>query len=355
MPVPVGLTPSTYDRADGSPSAISNYAQYGGVATPSGARTVSPSPTFFYEMPTSPSIEKSEQATIAHRFVCDYGTGKTVLSALSRGSILTDSFGNISRMLSHRLDYLKGDAAMLTQTCEGVSFNVPPDEFDIEVLEFNPAIQKHPRYSGLNAANPSAPGGGYSAWQIFSYLQQAVNQQLNGAFSTYIQQVFTWLGVPQTGASITFPTASSSILAQAAFELYNKMLKGEETFYLAGFRVRFSTFNFYPQNLDPGGRIEDPVTSGNLPYTFWSNDGSGNPSSNIFTALASVVSPQFYSNGISWLREADSQSYQRTWFRKTQSWVGGPAGGAFANGFTFTGHWDTDIYATTFTNYNLTT
>lgn len=332
---------------------VSRYGPYAGVATPIGARIVSPSTTFFNEMPNSPAVELSEQATIAHKFVCDYQTGQVVLAASPRGTILTDSAGNVSRVLSTRLDHLRGDAAMVTQTAEGVSFSVPPDEFDIEVLEFNPAIQKHPRYCGLNNADPL---GKYSAWQIFALLQQAVNQQLNGAFQIYLNNAFGLLGVPQSGTnSVTFPTASSPILAQAALELYNKMLKGEETFYLAGFRVRFSTYDFNPQNVDPGGRIEDPVSSGALPFFFWSNDGTGNPGTNIFTALASTVSPQFYANGISWLREADSQSYQRTWFRKTQSWIGGPAGGSFPNGYTFVGHWDTDIYATTFTSYNLST
>jgi hypothetical protein len=348
--------PSTFDRADGSPASVAAYGFYGGVPTPAGARVITPSPTFFNELPTSPAVELSEQATISKRFVCDYLTGQLVLAASPRGTILTDTANNVSRVLSTRLDYLKGDYAMVTQTAEGVSFSVPPDEFDIEVLEFNPAIQKHPRYCGLNNANPSAPDGGYAAWQIFSYIQQAVNQQLNGAFATYLSQVFAWLGVPQTSSStVTYPTSTSPILAQAALELYNKMLKGEETFYLAGFRVRFSTYNFLPQNVDPGGRIEDPVASGNLPYYFWSNDGSGNPGSNILTALASTISPQFYANGISWLREADSQSYQRTWFRRTQSWVGGPAGGPFPNGYSFVGHWDTDIYSNTFDGYNLTT
>jgi hypothetical protein len=353
----MSLIPSTYDRADGSAGSVATYGStFGGTAgTPAGARIVSPSPTFFYEMPTSPSIEKSEQATIMHNFVCDYGTGKTVLSAINRGSILTDTFGNVSRVLSNRLDYLKGDTCMISTTAEGVSFNVPPYEFDIEVLEFNPDIVKHPRYSGLNVANPSAPPNGYGAWQVAANLKQAVQQQLSGGFNTYLITVFNWLGVPQTTGNVIYPTNISPILAQAALELYNKMLKGETNFYLAGFRVRFSSFNFYPQNVDPGGRIEDPVDSGNLPVMFWSNDGTGNPSTNIFTALASVVSPQFYANGISWLREADSQSYQRTWFRKTESWIGGPAGGPFGNGFNFTGHWDTDIYATNFTGYNLTT
>ena len=340
-----GIIPSTIDRADGSNPAI--YGPYAGIATPVGARIVSPSPTFFHEMPNSPTIEKSEQATIAHKFVMDWGTGKILLAALSRGSILIDSFGNISRVLSNRVDYLRGDAAMQTVTAEGVSFNVPPDEFDIEVLEFNPALQKHPRYAGLNQKGTSPSGTAYQAWQLVAIIQQAVSQQLNNANLTLMSEFDTLTG--GTGLS------TDPVLNQAGHELYNKLLKGEETFYLAGFRVRYSTFNFYPQNVDPGGRIEDPVNSGALPYYFWSNDGTGSPSSNIFTALASAVSPQFYAHGLSWLREADSQSYQRTWFRKTQSWIGGPAGGPFPNGFTFTGHWDTDVYSTGFNGYNLNT
>ena len=342
----LGPIPSTLDRADGS---VDGYGAYKGIATPAEARIVSPSPTFFYEMPNSPSIEKSEQATIAHKFVMDWGTGKTLLSAISRGSILTDSFGNVSRVLSNRIDYLKGDYCQQSVTAEGVSFNIPPDEFDIEVLEFNPALQKHPRYAGLNQAGTSPGGTKYAAWQLVAIILQAVQQQMANAGPLMITTGSNSFDNLTGGTGLS----TDPILNQAGHELYNKLLKGIDTFYLAGLRVRYSTFNFYPQNIDFGGRIEDPVNGGGLPYYFWSNDGTGSPKSNIFTALASLLSPQFYGNGISWLREADSQGYQRTWFRKTSSWIGGPAGGPFGNGFTFTGHWDTDVYATAFTSYNL--
>src|SRR5262249_35867825 len=93
--------------------------------------------------------------------------------------------------------------------------------------------------------------------------------------------------------STNIPDSDVLDLAQ---ELVDKLRKGEDSFYLAGFRVQWSQYYWYPPEIDPGGYIQDPVTEGGLPYYFWSNDGT--PSgSDIFTALAATVAPAFYANG----------------------------------------------------------
>ena len=77
--------PSGLDRADGSEV---NGVQFPGTATPQGVIFVkTPSgaydvldfldgtATVFEEYPDSPEIERAEQATITHRFICDEYTG----------------------------------------------------------------------------------------------------------------------------------------------------------------------------------------------------------------------------------------------------------------------------------------
>lgn len=291
-----------------------------GTPTPDSAIVVVPGPYYFEELPESPQIERAEQATIVHRFRCDQATGQNLIVGLSRGFIQTDSGGNQTRILSARYDQERADKCVITTTAEGLNFDVPPDEYGIEVVEFNPDLSRHPKFLPVTQYNSTdqnnAPVFGP---QIISQIKTAASQ--------------LQLSVQQDGASqlndfyITDPTVLE--LAQL---LLQKYLQGEETFYLPGLKVTYSSYYWQPPLLSMGGYLEDPVYSGILPAYFWSYDQT--PTGiNTLLYLAQLVAPVYYGNGFSSLRLADSVTYQRTWFKLTSQWIMGPYG-----------HWDTDIY-----------
>ncbi len=322
--IPFGLFRA--DGLDGRP----------GTPTPDDALIVEPLPTYFEEDVDSPIIELAEQGTVVHTFKCDWNvTAKSILTTPSpyyRGNIFTDPDGNQYKILSVEVQHLRGDATSVKIITEGINFGLPPDEFHVDALEFNPALQKHPRYAGLNKG-------------LVGLLTQDVT-----AGSTPAARALAVLQIPLVYPNTT--PRNFSDLNTASWELVTKLLRGEETFYLAGYRVSWSQYYSLPQPLDPGGRIEDPVDGG-LPVQFYSDTGAPG-GANIFNLLAADRSPAFYGNGLSWLRQADTLDYQRTWFRITRSWIGGPAGGTGVNGFYYLGQWDRDIYQPgDFTEYGI--
>ena len=50
-----------------------------------------------------------------------------------------------------------------------------------------------------------------------------------------------------------------------------------------------------------------------------------------------------YSSGVTYLRKADQERFERTWFRRTQTWIGAPTGPTDANGNNYI-YWDPDLY-----------
>lgn len=284
------------------------------------------------EPPPSPQYDFGEQGTIKHTFNCDQDTGFQTLISNPRGTVLTDSLGLVSRVLSTTLSQRPGQQASVEITAEA-SYIVPPDEFSVEPVEFNPSIYRHPRYAPVLTYNLNSAGSIIDSMfttgpVLVSIIQGAGNFQNLGAQS----QAQSFLNASNVG--------DSTVLALAA-ELLTKVQQGFDIFYLAGWKVTYSSFSYFPPDLNPGGYIEDPVASGFLPIYFW-QDSNGN---NIFTKLAQTVVPALYGppgsdstsvppGGISWLRQADSIAFERTWFKSTNTWVGGPYG-----------QWDIDIYS----------
>lgn len=332
--------PSGYDRATGLDGLPGTLTPPGLVLFKNDVAAFTGLPYFFEELPDSPQIERGEQTTITHRFRCDDVTGKVYISGLQRGQLLTDSDGNLTKVLSSSLDRQKGDYWILTVVAEGVAgidtgdgvsaLDVPPDEFGVETLEFNPSIYRHPRYITVANYNLDASGDVIDSDivtgpQIIGWINAAVNfPQLGSQTEAY-------------GQINSDNIADEDVLA-LAFELLQKVRKGIDTFYMAGFKVTYSSYYYFPPDLNPGGYIEDPVASGNLPSYFWSNDGSGDSTTNIFTTLAKNVAPALYLDNtgnvnISWLRQADYLTYQRTWFKLTSTWIGAPYG-----------TWDANLY-----------
>jgi hypothetical protein len=323
---PSGQIPSFFDRSIGG--------IFGGTPTPVGARQVLQQDLVTWEEdPDSPQIEFAEQGTIRHSFKTDYQTALGFALNNKRGTILTDSNNNVSRVLSCSLNYLKGDMCQVVVVAESLmTVDLPPQEFSIEPIEFNPSIEKHPRYF-IYDPSQSPPYVILTPFDLFLCKNQIQGQ------SFFTQQTFETLVslIPNPNDPYTSQTSNLKRQAAAA-ELIQKMLLGIESPYIPAFRVTWSEFFFYGAsafpginpNLNPGGFVQDPTDV--IPPQFWSVDGSGAPNTNILLpfvlggAMDTTKCPTFYDRGISWLREADSIVYQRTWFKITSVWIGGPIG-----------------------------
>jgi hypothetical protein len=336
LPDKLSLIPSGFDRAGDTtygPLGIGTATNFDASILESGyginiATLFQDVGTFFEELPDSPTWERAEQSTITHRYACDYDTAIMVLTTYGRGKVLQDSENNLTRILSCRMDFQRGNFCIITVTAEGLNFDNPPDEFSIEINELGPAMDRHPRYNML------------------SYKERhAIRSNNNAGGSVEFQQQYQ-----QVIGTIKDPTHLS-----ASLELSNKLWKGEETFYLPGFRVQWTQYYWGSPTLNPGGYIENPIINGGLPAFFYADSTAAdydpvNPENGhtIFDNLSNfnpnIFVPSLYQpnnvgslikgENVSWLRLADTVAYQRTWFRLVKTWLGAPIG-----------HWDAQIYS----------
>jgi hypothetical protein len=152
----------------------------------------------------------------------------------------------------------------------------------------------------------------------------------------------TGIGGATTPFSALDPNGSVRFAAAAAMEVLQKIWRLEDTPMINGWEVEWSEYHFRPQPLNGGSYSENPLLANPpLPDYFYSTSYPPDPAKTIFDAMANI-NPQCYSsNGlfgggvnISWLRDADTQEYQRTWFKLTRKWLGAPIG-----------QWDADIYS----------
>lgn len=303
------------------------------------------------EYPNSPEIERGEQATFRHSFKCDWETGKLIISALGRGTWVQDSNGFVFRILTTQLNREKGNLATLITTAEAISFDNPPDEFDVEDVEINPEIEKHPLWlvlvgdnlfnfpynlqlvsGSLQRVDPAQKDG----LEIIEICKQAAAASSVLAANDILATLNTdsikmdWQQYDSSGNPTIKVTAAQVIALAKA--LYRRYQRGETTFYLSGYKVVWSQYYWGPALMVPGGFIEDPVYEGALPPYFWSTDQTS-AGQNILTTNAVALNPLIYGNGISWLRLCDKEAYSRTWFKLTKTWIGGPLG-----------HWDALLY-----------
>lgn len=334
IPEYTSYPPSGLDRADGT-TVYTNGTLTGvaGTANPTGAVVVELG-QFLEELPTSPEIERGENATIVHTFMCDATTARTLIISLGRGVVIKDSAGNLARILTTSMKMVRGNVAEFRITSEGISFDFPPDEFEIEVVDFSPPIEYHPRYRWL---------GPKRFQQI-----QALASGSNLIAST--EDIYKIVEPMSDLADYIPATNSVATYADVFAELLQKKMRGIDTFYLAGFKINWHTYHVIPPFQNPGGYLEDPFADGGLPCYFWS-DNEQPDGYNVITNYAAYVNPMFYGNGMSWLRQADSVTFNRTWFRLTSSWIGGPAGGNHVDGGAWKGQWDEQIYSREFIEY----
>lgn len=318
------LIPSGFDWADGLDGRPGTPTPDGAIALQSANGETNPlidDQVVYEEFPDSPEIERAEQATVVHQFKMDYFTGQIYLSALGRGVYLSDSAGNITKILSSTLKRARGNQSVLKIIAEGISFDTPPDEFRLDVIELNPALEKHPRYAFLPTDIRRLVNMDVQAAQIAS--EQETKNLLSTISNRTTAPSATW-----TGSAAAY----WQIVQNAATELLLKRRIGEDTFYLPGYRVTWAQYFWMPQFLNAGGYIEDPIAQGGLPAYFWSTDQTPDGLS-IFDNLPDL-NPQFYDQGISWLRQSDVVEYSRTWFRYVHTWIGAPYA-----------HWDAEVYS----------
>lgn len=284
---------------------------------------------FFEEYSDSPELEFAEQCTITHRFRCDLTTGISVQQQYCRGYLMSDSMGNVSRVLSTRLipDAKSGrQSYTLTVVSEAQSFANPPDEFNIDTIQINPPLEKHPRYPALT-------------YQDKKMIRDANVSDYVDVSAQCIAYLNTLSG--SLTDNLIYPGARSNERAQA-MELLLKKQKGEETFYLSGYKITYSQYFWGPQFLNPGGYMEDPFKV--IPAYYWSTTNSDEEDNNNIFAYTTSHNMNIYPNttltgppyGLSWLREEDKFSWVRTWFKKTCTWTGATLG-----------TWDNELYSPT--------
>ena len=377
------------DAVVGSPSPLSKIA--------SATNAVDGITPTVEEAVDSPEIERAEQATSQHRIKASWLACIAFITVMGRGTFLRDSFGNLWRILSSKINPIRsGDGASkmgeLSYTAESVSFDSPPDDYQDLPVELGLDILKHPRYSWAllpfdadNSAyylvgditisisdikqtiiriiqtyrdSPIYPSGdnvnGTFQSAVLSQIQTGILQihYPNFAYDPAVETVpaVTWDGDTTNtptdncvyflvGVTIDLSdnTDPLAIALAAAKEIISKLWRGEDTPYITGREITWSQYYFAPVYINPGGYIENPV--GIVPDYFMSPAQDG--SNTIFDNFT-YYNPQCYSAErkfnrslrISWLRKADEVEYQRTWFKVTRKWIGSPIGS-----------WDLDLYS----------
>lgn len=322
----MAVFPTGFDWADGETVLPNQPIGSGGsgkvgTPTPAGALLIALPPGTstqpMQEDSNSPEIERAEQATVSHTLKMAWVDGVALIAGLGRGTFLQDSFGNITRILSSKIKKLPKNQCEITIIAESISFDTPPDEFQITPIDLGLDIIKHPRYSWILAPIPAdqsnfAPLVGDtqvnfvaiksaiirliqayrdspffpSADQVNGLIQNNIMSQLsNGSISIQVPNPNPydagkalispppWDGVIanlppgnyqyliiQVPVDLTDPTDPLAIAIAAAKEVISKLWRQEDTPYLTGFQIRWTQFFFAPAYLDPGGYIQDPLT-----------------------------------------------------------------------------------------------
>lgn len=387
---PFGQLPAGPDRADGSSGQYGTASGDGQIVKwlQPGASDIP-----IEELADSPEIEIGEQETTVHRWQMSYNEAITRKEYYARGVILTDSNGDNYRVLTSKVQPTKGYAGptIFTVSSESLSANLPPDQFEINPIELGVNIIKYPRYFyAFNDPDPSKALLNQSVIRVLQNYFENTTSQYRDALTL---QLAVSMGHPGTvsGGNVAIPDADLTIdfatgqvsgspavpgtitpicgtdLAKAAaMEVIQKYWRNEETPYIVGWEITWYSYYYIPQDLNPGGYIEDPIQESvpQLPDDFWSTDypptstGTGDSQPNSIFDSFTIYNPQCYSQDgtsggalvISWLRKADHvDQTQRTWIKLRRQWIGTPIG-----------FWDADLYNTNDrpsdpTDYNKTT
>jgi len=307
--MPYQPIPHGYDRADGvtvlpgqpytSPGSSTAQGR-AGTQTPSGALIVQgPTGSGFVlqEDPTSPEIERAEQATAQHTLrEMVWSDAWNLLTVLGRGTFVSDSLGNIWRILSSKIRSVRGGNAELSYTAEATSFDSPPDDFQITPVELGVDIIKYPRYFYALYPSTNNPFDNTNDYTVFpddlnptvsvAQIKQAIIRAIqtyrdspyfpqqgqlttNGVTGNNIISMFVagTIGVPipgtsEQGAEVMVSFSGNGVVnlaLAAAKEIIQKLWFQLDTPYLAGFQISWTQYFFQPVYENPGGYIEDPT------------------------------------------------------------------------------------------------
>lgn len=366
--------PSLFDRADGRDGRE-------GIATPPGVILVNDNGTIsewtdepaikLRELVSSPEIERAEQCTITKSFVTDWANGVELIGTLGRGTIMVDSQGYVTRVLSSKLTREKPGFAVIQVVAESVSFDTPPDEFDIQPVEMGVHIIKHPRY--FRALDPDSTDNtnyvtvgdvdvslGDIKRSIIRSIQAYMDapfypsgDQTNGLIQNNIlfglQNDFYYVNVPALGVdpdddelnngqiwdgdldnmppgsyeylTVKVPSTAPGILLAkaAALEIINKIWRQEEQPYVVGYQLSWASYHFRPPSLSPGGCIDDPIIGGSVEIPeYFISDYYPPDRTHLILDYIPMYNPQCYSLSGEILdrRGTYNVDYKISWLRK---------------------------------------
>lgn len=174
---------------------------------------------------------------------------------------------------------------------------LPVGNFSLKPQELYPKIERAGCFAGITAMTLNIV---YNA--VYSATNSSGNM-LGGESLLTTQIADTKNGYNSTTAPVQLALAQ---------KLLGKLLKGEETFYLAGWRYTYEEFSYTRPTVSNGGIIGTPggPLAGGLP------------------------------SGVAWLRLADDldpAGVAGSMYKLNVNWLGGPVFGGV-------GYWDTDVY-----------
>ena len=364
----MGDLPFGYDRADGYGGRPGSLSAAGSVIVTSGwGDGIDNLP--LEELDDSPAIERSEQATFTHRYRMPWDKCMDEISSLHRGLVRIDANDDVFVLLSANAQWQKPGIGVLTTVEECKTLDVPPHEIEVTPVELGLNIIKHPRYlwaflgTGMGSVTEQQN-------QMVIRLLQDYFENASAAYRDALTKLLKdSMGynpvspnpvyspqppVPATASptGYTWPSSAKVIgtdaAKAAALEIIQKYWRGEETPSVYGWQITWSAYYWQPQYLHPGGIVEDPMSQAvpELPSFFWqladTNDPEGLDGGETIFSDFPWLNPQCYAQDgtfggpmlISWRREPDQVSFNRTWYRVQRRWIGAPYG-----------HWDTDLYS----------
>lgn len=292
----------------------------------------------------SPRFERAEQGTATKKFKdIPYADSCTYMAGLGRGTIQVDNSRPdlgapfIFRILSSEQQMETGNKASISIVSESLSFDTPPDEFQVIPVELGIDILRHPRYrlaldpTITDESNTVPVAGDAGATVSISTVKQAIIRAiqtyrdspvfpsadtLNGLFQnnvvTNLNQETVAIYYPSPIYDPSAPIADPSqppapviwdgtianeptdptirywivnvqvsdpsiqFCMAAAKEIIQKIWRMEDTPLLTGFEVTWSAYYPRPLEINPGSYIENPMTEANpaLPDYFWATPGS---------------------------------------------------------------------------------
>lgn len=349
------IIPSGYDRGDGLDGRIgtptdADQLRYSG---PGNVAKVDDMP--IEELSDSPTIERAENTTVSHRFRGPYSALVNESLYLYRGVYRRESDGMRSRILSAKLSHADADMGDF-EVVEEMQLDVPYDTLDITPVELGVNILKHPRY--FNALQAVENGA-------VDLTNNALNQQVIRTLQNYFDNPSPVLRnkIPKSindsmgdplGDSGTDHVSGTDLAKRAALEIISKFWRGEETPYIVGVQLTWTSYYFTPQPINLGGYTFAEVLGNSpvdpafndyqqIPPEFvYLQDAIGNPTTEtIFDSIA-LWNPQSFSStgglsgdvSISWLRKADHPVFDRLLWKWERVWIGAPLG-----------HWDEELYS----------